>query len=51
MRGLTSHAMHMHELEKEDLIKLKKDSEDNNMLKLIGVIGTFLITVIAVGRK
>ncbi|GAA5522400.1 hypothetical protein LQ318_11675 [Aliifodinibius salicampi] len=53
MRGLTSHARHIHEIEKEKLIQLIEQEEDNvNMgWKIVGGIGAFLATIITLGNS
>lgn len=52
MRGLTSHARHKHQLEKEELFELYDDDpeEDSIGWKILGGLGAFALALITLGK-
>jgi peptide subunit release factor 1 (eRF1) len=50
MRGLTSHARHMHNITKEELEEIIQD-EGSLVLKVLGGLGAFLAAMITLGNN
>lgn len=51
MRGLTSHARHMHDLSKEEVASIINDNKKGGKgWKLLGGFGTILLAIITVGK-
>jgi hypothetical protein len=49
MRGLTSHARQIHGLDKNQL-KESLDENDNGFFRIIGGIGVFILSILAIGK-
>ncbi|MDZ7689740.1 MAG: hypothetical protein U5K69_01045 [Balneolaceae bacterium] len=51
LRGLTSHARHKHEMDKNEILKaINKKNNDSISWKILGGIGTFILAIITVGK-
>ncbi|GAA5522200.1 hypothetical protein LQ318_10630 [Aliifodinibius salicampi] len=50
MRGLTSHARHMHELNKNEIMEMFNEKEDSTAWKIVGGIGAVILAIITAGK-
>ncbi len=51
MRGLTSHARHSHDINKDEVSEMiDEKNQDYNSWKVIGALSTFIITIITLGK-
>lgn len=51
MRGLTSHARHKHDINRNELIQLlNKKEQDNYSWKIVSGVGSLLLAIITLGK-